>query len=158
MKSRPSKWVGVAGVAVGLANAAVIWFNGNRPTRASPLLVKLLSSNDPERVGSALRTLADYRDPVAVPAALPLLKSEDPWVWIHAALYLGAVRRPEAVPYLIKAGLIKCEWAHDDAGHDLRAITGQDFGTDFEKWRQWWEKSNPGASFDFEKRPVPTAE
>ena len=141
----------IAYILVGLLAAGVVGavLLTRKPT-PSVHAAKWLRSDDPEVVGNALRGLTDTEDPAYATTAIPLLKHPDPYVSINAALYLGAVRRPEAVPYLIKAGLRKCEWAYDDARRDLRAITGQDFGTDFQKWREWWEKNNPGASFDFD--------
>jgi hypothetical protein len=120
------------------------------PLLPSSRLVANLASNDPDTVRESLAVLNDRADPSGVQAAIPLLKSRDPYVWFNAALYLGAMRRQEAVPYLIK-GLRHPAWrAHQDSANRLTAITGQNFGTDFEKWREWWEKSNPGATFDFD--------
>ena len=128
--------IAVACVVVGLSN-------GPRDPAALARHAENLASGDSDAVGKSLRALAESGDPAAVPASLLLLKSEDPWVWVHAALYLGAVRRPEAVPYLIKAGL-KYGWAYSGAEESLAAMTGQNFGTDFEKWWEWWES---GKSF-----------
>jgi hypothetical protein len=148
MKSR-AKWALIAAVLAGTVAVSLLAIRrGGR--HVSPRIVEGLKSDDAERVGKSLRALTESEDPVAVPQALPLLRSDDAYVWINAALYLGAVRRPEAVPYLIKAGLKKCEWAYSGARKSLTAITGQDFGTDFPRWREWWEKTNPGAAFDFE--------
>ena len=134
---------------------AIFW---KPPVRVSPAqLGKRLSSDDAEVVGNTLRGLTDSRDPAGIPMALPLLKHPDPYVWVNAALYLGTVRRPETVPYLIKAGLREFEWAYAGAERDLHAITGKNFGRDFQKWREWWEKANPDSAFDFGDRPPPHA-
>lgn len=93
--------------------------------------------------------LAKRGDPVAVPRAVELLQDKDAYIWLNAALYLGACKRPEAVPYLIKALRHTAAGADPDTTRYLRAITGQDFGTDFDRWQQWWLADHPGFSFDW---------
>jgi HEAT repeats len=111
--------------------------------------VRNLYSPDTQLVLEGLYYLAKRRDPVAVPRAIDLLKSNDDYVWLNAARYLGACKRPEAVPYLIKA-LRHTAW-RDDAERIqyLRDITGLDFGADFTRWQQWWLSSHPDAQFDW---------
>jgi hypothetical protein len=40
--------------------------------------------------------------------------------------------------------------SYGDCASDLTAITGQNFGTDFTKWHDWWEKAHPNSGFDFD--------
>jgi hypothetical protein len=111
--------------------------------------VENLKSNDPDLVLESLSFLKSRKDPAGVSSALPLLRSEDDYVWLNAALYTGACGRQEAVPYLIKA-LRHTAWRADpDTLAALTALTGQNFGNDFAKWQAWWTSQNPGQSVDW---------
>ena len=114
-----------------------------------------LQGSDSDLQRESLGILAERKDPAAVTAALPLLKSNDPYVWLNAALYLGSVNRQEAVPYLIK-GLRHYAWrAQGECANDLSTITGKNFGTDFQKWHEWWEATHPNSGFDFDSNLRP---
>jgi HEAT repeat protein len=65
--------------------------------------VKHLDSNDPDTVSYALVILKDRNDPAGVDRAENLVKSDNPQIWINAAIYLGALGKSDAVPYLVKA-------------------------------------------------------
>ena len=94
--------------------------------------------------------LTKRRSPVAVPRAIELLNSNDDYIWLNAAIYLGACNRQEAVPYLIKA-LRHTAWRSDaETALYLRTITGADFDTDFGRWQQWWLASHPDFTFDWD--------
>jgi hypothetical protein len=141
--------------ALVVAGAVIVAVLARRPSRLDPSNVaRRLASDDTEVVGNTLRTLAERRDPAGIPMSLPLLKNRDPWIWVHAALYLGAAGRPEAIPYLIKAGLRGFQWAYADAARDLRSMTGEDFGADFRRWRQWWEQNHSEVPFSFGDDPT----
>ena len=113
-------------------------------------LVQNLASNDADLQRESLAVLAERKDPAGAAAALPLLKSKDAYVWLNAALYLGSLKRQEAVPYLIK-GLRHYAWrAYPDCAADLTAITGKNFGTNAQQWRDWWEQAHQSSNFDFE--------
>lgn len=72
------------------------------PLVPSGRLADNLTSTDVDVVRESLGILAERKDSSGVQAAIPLLKSRDPYVWLNAAIYLGAMKRQEAVPYLIK--------------------------------------------------------
>jgi HEAT repeat protein len=108
-----------------------------------------LESDDGDLVRESLAFLSRRADPVAVPKALRLLHSSDDYIWLNAAEYLGACKRQEAVPYLIKA-LRHTAWASDEETvRYLRALTGQTYGADFEHWQAWWTAQHPGERFDW---------
>ena len=108
-----------------------------------------LRSEDPDVIRESLAHLADRKDPIAVPQAVSLLQSTDDYIWLNAALYLGACGRQEAVAYLIKA-LRHTAWrADNDTAQYLRWLTGQDFGTDFARWQQWWLGLHPDSSMNW---------
>ena len=107
-------------------------------------------NEDPAVVRESLAVLEDRADPAGISRAQPLLDSDDPYVWLNAALYIGSFGRAEAVPYLIK-GLRHRAWqAHAECAADLAAITHQHFGTSFPKWREWWLTTHRSAKFDFD--------
>lgn len=116
-----------------------------------------LDSSDNDLVRESLYFLTKRKDRVAVPKAITLLQSSDDYIWLNAAHYLGSCKRPEAVPYLIKA-LRHTAWRSDlETARDLHDITGEDFGTDFKRWQQWWLTKHPGFEFDWESHlgPMP---
>jgi hypothetical protein len=125
---------------------------GNTPRNFTPSFipsssyVRDLDSGD---VINSLLVLEERKDPIAIPKAIELLKRPDDYVWLSAALYLGACNRQEAVPYLIKS-LRHADWRSDErAARYLKTITGTDFGTDFPKWQKWWLAKNPVTTFDW---------
>jgi hypothetical protein len=111
--------------------------------------VNNLKSDDPDLVRESLGYLSSRKDPAGIPNALPLLKSQDDYIWLNAALYTGTSGRQEAVPYLIKA-LRHTAWRSDsDTLAALTTLTGQNFGNDFSKWQAWWVNQNPNQRFDW---------
>jgi hypothetical protein len=113
-------------------------------------LAENLDRSDPGLVSATLGLLGRRRDPMAEEKAVPLLRSEDPYVWLHAATYLAAVDRREAVPYLIKALRHRAWRSRGDHLAALRRLTGRDFGEEFENWRQWWLAEHPATAFDLD--------
>jgi HEAT repeats len=110
---------------------------------------QVLYSPDKELVLRGFYYLAKRKDPIAVPRALELLNSKDDYVWLSAAEYLGACKRQEAVPYLIKA-LRHTAWHADRKTiESLHSITGLEFAADFTRWQQWWLSLHPDIQFDW---------
>ena len=109
-----------------------------------------LESRDKDLVRESLSFLARRADPVGVDRAIPLLKHPDDYVWLNAAIYLGACERAEATPYLIKA-LRHTAWRSVDERVDrLESMTGQHFGRDFEAWKSWWVREHPETSLSWD--------
>src|SRR5687768_2603344 len=94
-------------------------------------LTTKLDSPDPATVVQGFHRLTRKADPVAVPRALELLESPDESIWLNAAHYLGACKRSESVPYLIKALRHTSRRSDETTATYLKAVTGQDFGSDF---------------------------
>jgi hypothetical protein len=99
---------------------------------------------------SAYGVLGKRRSPVARDIAMQQLHSEDGYLWLNAARYLGCIREPAAVPYLIKAFRHTAWRADEERRQLLTALTGKDFGTDFAKWRQWWVSQHPDFQIDWD--------
>lgn len=109
-----------------------------------------LERDSGEPLYSSLSILRQRRYVGAQARARQLLRSTDPYAWLSAAHYLAGFKDKESVPYLIRA-LRHTAWRSDEErARDLRTLTGQDFGTDFKRWKQWWEGMNPHSEFDWE--------
>jgi HEAT repeat protein len=108
--------------------------------------VKHLDSNDPDTVAYALVILKDRNDPAGIDKAENLVKSDNPQIWINAAVYLGAIGKSDAVPYLVRA----LTQADLDQGiqivQQLKQFTGMPFGNDVNAWEGWWNRTHPAAT------------
>jgi hypothetical protein len=108
--------------------------------------VRHLDSGDPDTVAYSLVILKDRHDPSGLDKAENLVKSDNPQIWINAAIYLGAMGRPEAEPFLIKA----LPQADLDEGiqivQELTQLTGKPFGNDARAWVLWWQTSHQEAN------------
>jgi hypothetical protein len=99
---------------------------------------------------SAYGKLARRRSKVAREIALRHLSSTDDYLWMNAAHYLGAIGEPASVPYLIKALRHSASRADEERSELLYRLTGENFGTKFVKWRQWWISEHPDFQIDWE--------
>jgi hypothetical protein len=108
--------------------------------------VRHLDSNDPDTVAYALVILKDRDDPAGIDKTETLVKSDNPQIWINAAIYLGAMGKPESLPYLIKALL----QADLDQGiqivQQLKQFTGKPFENDVNAWESWWSSEHPAST------------
>jgi hypothetical protein len=93
-----------------------------------------------EAAAAALGEIGPYAVE-AVPALIVALGDDRIGVRRAAALALGEIGpgASEAVPALIQALGDESSLMRQAAAKALRAITGQDFGEDVERWQQWWE-------------------
>lgn len=78
------------------------------------------------------------------------LSSADDLLWWNAAYYLGRAGRAESVPYLIKALCHTVNCCDAEIVGILRQLTGQDFGTDAARWRDWWFRQHATDLFNFD--------
>jgi hypothetical protein len=127
------------------------------PVIPDSVYVRYLHASDSETIIAGLSTLRERNDPAGVNRAVELLGSSDDFVWLNAALYVGECGRQEAVPFLIKA-LRHYVWRTDEEALSLlRQLTGEDFGSDFPAWQQWWLSREPDSAIDWESDlgPVP---
>ena len=108
-----------------------------------------LDSQDPDLVRESLAHLTDRKNPIGLTRGVELLQSTDDYIWLNAAHYTGVCGRQEAVPYLIKS-LRHTAWrADNETAQHLRSLTGQDFGTDFTRWQEWWIGQHPDLAIDW---------
>jgi hypothetical protein len=124
---------------------------------SSSRLVGNLGTNDPDTIRQSLGALDDNRDPAGIAAAIPLLKSDDDYVWLNAALYLGSFGKTESIPYLIKGLRHTAYRSAPDMVNDLRSMTGQSFGQNYRAGHDWWTSQHHGNDIDFDTHlgPMP---
>jgi HEAT repeat protein len=81
---------------------------------------------------------------IGAPALAPLIeaiKDRSCRIRVHAIITLGDLGSKRAVKPLIDALRDEDREIRDIASFALEKITGQDFGRDYKKWRDWWEKN-----------------
>jgi len=117
---------------------------------SSRALARNVEDGKGDIVYDSFAILTQRRDPISVYPAIDMLQSHDDYKWLNAALYLGACGRQEAVPYLIKALRHKASRSYDEEAGYLAELTSQNFGTDFDKWKSWWEKGHPDSQMDWD--------
>lgn len=108
-------------------------------------------AEDPTAHGySGYGILQDRRSDVAIDEGLRALSSDDAYVWMNAASYLGSRGRTEAIPYLIKA-LRHSAWRSDEERVEiLKNLTGQTFGNSCDAWYEWYIVQNDAIELDWE--------
>lgn len=77
----------------------------------------------------------------AVPDFINTLKDKDSETRRIAAWALGEMKNRQAIEPLLSA--LKDENVCWDSAEALKKITGEDFGTEYDKWKNWW-KDNKG--------------
>jgi HEAT repeat protein len=87
----------------------------------------------------AARTLGEIKDRRAVEPLMALLKDEEEDVRDTAAYALGLLGDERGIEPLIGCLQDPHEAVRREAAGALKTITGQDFGQDYDRWKQWWE-------------------
>ena len=105
----------------------------------SPLISALKDEDGAVRCAAA-EVLVKIGEP-AVEPLIQALKDEDSGVREGAAEALGKIKDPRAVEPLIQALKDEDSGVRQGAAYALREITGKDFGTDYNKWNEWWQKN-----------------
>lgn len=87
------------------------------------------------------RWLTTHKDPVAKEDLIAALDNENSYVRRDAAISLGVRKDLRAIEPLIHTLKDEELYVQDCASESLTKITGQDFGKDYEKWKEWWEQN-----------------
>jgi len=112
-------------------------------------------AKDPTANGySAYGVLQSRGSDVARSEAIRDVQSSDSYLWLNAALYLGELGDPIAVPYLIRGLRHRASRAHGEALNYLQVITRQNIGKNQTQWIKWWQTHNPTIIFDFADQGV----
>ena len=90
---------------------------------------------------TAVEMLGKTNDPGAVRPVVTMLIDKSPDVRRAAATALGILRDRRAVEPLVAALKDEAPIVRESAVKSLRNITGQDFGEDQAKWREWREQN-----------------
>lgn len=117
---------------------------------SSESLKRAVMSGDPYEASDAYSRLRRRRSDIARDVALEHLRSADWLLWVGAARYLGQIGDPASVPYLIKHLRHGDRGCSDHTANVLTNLTGEDFGTDYDRWRQWWLTENPESQFNWD--------
>jgi HEAT repeat protein len=90
----------------------------------------------------AASALGEMKEPRAVEPLIGILKNDrNGYVRAMAAWALGKIKDRRAVEPLIDGITDESNDVRKRAPLALKEITGQDFGKDPAKWREWWEKN-----------------
>jgi HEAT repeat protein len=108
--------------------------------RSTQELIALLQ-DETRAVHSATTALGNIRDPKSVEALISSLNYKDYRIRVGAADALGkiGVRNNRVIESLLSS--LDDKYAQASAARALKSLTGQDFGVDAKRWRQWWEKN-----------------
>jgi HEAT repeat protein len=103
-------------------------------------VVPALSDSEPTVRAAAAQTLMTLAAPESGEAiASALSKEDDRWTRIYLAGAAQKIRPPAAVEPLIRWLSEPDEELRKLAGVTLQGITGQNFGSDKERWEVWWQ-------------------
>ncbi|MEO0452709.1 MAG: hypothetical protein AAFY98_01060, partial [Verrucomicrobiota bacterium] len=86
----------------------------------------------------------------AIEHALEHIHSDDDYLWLNAATYLGSRGKREAIPYLIKSLRHTASYSIQERIIILERLSGQRFGADFFAWKTWYLSTNPNQIPDWE--------
>jgi HEAT repeat protein len=90
----------------------------------------------------AASALGEMKEPRALEPLIAMLKNDqNGYVRAMAAWALGKIKDRRAVEPLIDGVTDESSDVKKMAPQALKEITGQDFGKDPVKWREWWEKN-----------------
>lgn len=128
----------------GLRHAAVAALAQIGDPRATPHLIEALEGTaSPSFQESVIQALATLGDPRATAPILRLLtRSFDRKVRECAAEALGKLGDTAATAPLIEAVRSDAKPVRQKAADALRRITGQDYGTNGDRWLEWWQTSH----------------
>jgi len=113
------------------------WRETEEAKRKVPEFISALKDEDGDVRYRAAWALGVLKDPRAVEPLIPALKDKDRVVRSAAARALGELKDPCAVEPLITALKDENIWVRKAAAEALEKITGEDFGEDEAKWRDW---------------------
>lgn len=117
-----------------------------KDARAIEPLIAAIKDDDVYVRKSSIRILGFMGDDRAVEPLIAALKDQDATVRRFAARALGHYCDPRVVTSLIT--FLKSEDEHSyknhamvNAAYSLKEITNKEFGTDHQKWAEWWKKN-----------------
>jgi len=118
-------------------------------------LGRQLYSPDPTFVRESLAIMRYKGASNEIERAIILLTSEDDYVWLGAARYLGRNGVTNAVPYLIKSLRHTASRGDEETLIYLQNMTGEYHGTEFNSWYVWWARNNRTDCMDWDSHLGP---
>ena len=117
------------------------WMETEEAKRAVLELISALNDEYWYVREAAAKALGKIKDKRAVEPLISALKDKAGRVREAAAKALGEIKDPRAVEPLISALKDEDKDVRRAAKEALEKITGMDFGTDYEKWNNWWQEN-----------------
>lgn len=116
-------------------------------SRAVEPIIELLKYNSPATNRIAAEALGKLKDPHAVGPLIAVLKNADRAAKLGYMTSLDYNAEAPSDPLVVVIDVDPKEWEHrPQVCSALKAITGQDFGEDTQRWVSWWESQNNGAA------------
>lgn len=127
----------------GSVRAAAVASLGKLKTKETlPPLLSALQDKSPRVRAAAAIALGKLKNKQALEPLIAALKDKDQRVRRVAATALGDLKASRAVPPLIAALQDpKDSELVNNAALALKKITGADFGSELDKWQEWWEEN-----------------
>jgi len=113
--------------------------------RAVEPLLELLDDDEESVQIAAATALGDFRKQEVVDTLLEKYYWADPGFRAAIAGSLGRLGDPVAIPILIEALLDTDEAVVKTAGGALSVLARRNFGTNYERWSNWWQKEAPSS-------------
>jgi HEAT repeat protein len=93
---------------------------------------------DPNVRRMAIQAMGPIDDARVVGSVRAALEDPDQGVRLAAVRVLGKIGDPGSVGFLIAVLGDRREIVRVETGWVLKRLTGEDFGTNRERWKQWW--------------------
>ena len=104
-----------------------------------PTMKALLYDDEPGFPDYAVDVLGKIGDPAVVDDLLAAVPQYDTSFKFSVLTALGNLKSPKAIQFLLDSLSDHNVNIREYALTALKKVTGQDFGTDAEQWRQWWK-------------------
>jgi len=106
-------------------------------TSAIPALITALQDSDPTVRAASAMAMSSFTDPRCIPPLIKALNDKTAGVCMWASYSLGKLKATAALPALLP--LLKATYPPvvNNAADALKAISGKDFGTDYDRWAAW---------------------
>jgi len=119
--------------AVGRGRMAGLWQS----------VVAFLNDSDPILRKSAVLTLQMIAAPESADALLLRLdREEDPRILVEVAKAMSELKAQAAIPSLIRLLRNENDYVVQSSAAALTLLTRQQFGTNQDKWVEWWERNS----------------